>query len=106
MRRAEGLAGLDRFAIHFLDHHDDPARPLAGPGFIDDRRLERQAGEPRAILAGLFITQVIRPNEVLGHPVRIAAIAKLEIGREWREELAGRNPHPLRPAETAEVELA
>src|SRR5262245_49378945 len=54
---AEGVARLHLLAVNLLDHHDDPAGPLARPRLVHHRRLERQPGQPRAVLAGLLVLQ-------------------------------------------------
>src|SRR5262245_11870992 len=106
VRRAERLAGLDRFAVDLLDHHDDPPGSLAAPSLVHDRRIERQPGQPRAVLAGLLVAQVIGANEVRRRPVRVAAVAVLEIRRERGEELARRDAHPRGAAQVTQVDLA
>src|SRR3954467_13065569 len=87
MRRTEGVTRLHGPAMDFLDHHDNPPGTLAAPCLVDDRRFERQAGEPGAVLTGLLVAQVIRPNEVRWRPVRVTAVAELPVGGERGEEL-------------------
>src|SRR5262245_9095953 len=57
--RAERLAGLYRFAVDLFDHDDDVPRPLTAPGFVDDRRVERESRQPGALFAGRLIAQVV-----------------------------------------------
>ena len=90
------VAGLHRLAVDLLDHDDDPAGPLAAPRLVDDGRVERQAGQPGAVLAGLLVPQVVGADEVLGRLVRVAAVAELQVGRERGEELARRDANALR----------
>ena len=49
--------GFDRPAAEFLDHADVTA--LVAPGLGDDVGLQRHAGQPRPVLAGLRIAQMI-----------------------------------------------
>src|SRR5262245_48860223 len=103
---AERLARLDRLAVVLFDHDDDAARPLAAPGLVDYRRFERQPRQPGAVFAGLLVAQVIGADEVLRRLVGVAPVAKLQIGRKGREELAGGDAHALGAAQVAEVDLA
>ena len=107
MGRAEGLARLHRFAVDLLDHDDDVARPLAAPGLVDDRRLERQPRQPGAILARLRAAHAIGADEMWRHGLLgVAAVAVFLVGRKRDEELAGRDPQPLRFIQIAEIDLA
>src|SRR5438874_1449326 len=64
--RAEGRTGLDRPAVDFLDHDDDPAGALAAPGLVDHGGLERHPRQPRAVCARLAMAQVVGADEMLG----------------------------------------
>ena len=83
-----------------------PPGTLAAPRLVDDGRVERQTGQPGAVLARLLVPQMVGANEMLGRPVRVAPVAELQVGRERGEELARRDADALGTAQVAEVDLA
>src|SRR5262245_7161562 len=106
IRRTEGFARLDLLAVDLLDHHDNSPGALTAPGLIDDRGLERQPRQPGAVLARLWIAQVICPNKIGRRPVRVASVAEFSVRWEWRKELARWDAQPFGAAQIAEIHLA
>ena len=71
--RPEGLAGLHRPAVQFLDEADVAA--LVAPRLGHRRGVERHAGQPRPRLA--VELHLIGPDHPLGNPCRPAPVEEL-----------------------------
>ena len=89
-----------------LDHDDDVPGSLATPRLVDERRGECQTCQPGAVFTRLLVPQMVRANEMLRRLVRVASVAELQVGRKWREELAGRDANSSGAAQVAEVDFA
>src|SRR5262249_41380212 len=85
VRRAEGLAGLDVFAVEFLDEADVAA--LVAPGLADLRRVEGHAGQPGAGLA--VQADLVAADHPLGDLALLALVEEALVGSEVLGEGAG-----------------
>ena len=92
------MARLDGTAAEFLDQAD--IATLVAPRLGNHAWIECHAGQPGTVLAGLWITNVVRANKPLRDFPLLADIGELFIGRKIVQERAGRNS-----AKVAEIDL-